>query len=148
MCWVPSVSGRSVADEGQSRSPVHRPGSGHSQSARRGCVEKVCQVEVLPDGARGDDEERETCGSGVLCRRAGGSAVSENGPFSEAFENHKRRSEKSGEMLLERWQRSQGFAWPTTSGEFLEKVLPWSTDYPEQIVCASSVQVLNVPAQL
>ena len=51
-------------------------------------------------------------------------------------------------MLLERWLRSQGFTWPTTSGEFVEKVLAWCIEHPEQIVCASSVQVLNVPASI
>ena len=43
-------------------------------------------------------------------------------------------------MLLERWLRSRGFAWPTTSSEFLVKVLAWCIEHPEHSVCASSVQ--------
>ena len=75
MCRVSYVSGRSVPDEGQPRARVHRPGAGHGQGPRRGCVERVCGVEVLPERAGGHDEEWQTGGPRVLQRGAGGSAV-------------------------------------------------------------------------
>jgi hypothetical protein len=111
---VSSVSGRSVPDEGQPRARIHRPGSGHGQSSRRGCVERVCGVEILPELAGGHDEELQTGGPRVLRRGAEESAVGGERAFRRGVRETQVEAENPAEVArVERctWSAGRGDRW-------------------------------------